>query len=223
MAKRADRSRRRPRPPAQTPKRAAPPARPPIGPLTLGAVPGATPGRWIDTWQTWPRTGELALVSLDGDARTALVSGEVDIALVRLPIDPDGLHVIRLYDDLPVVVCARDSHLTVADELRPEDLDGEVLHTPADDVLGAALPGAVTPHQQPDTTADAIARVAAGVGVTVVPMSLARAHHRKDVTFRPVTGLAPSTVALAWVAERASPAVDTFVGIVRGRTPRSSR
>lgn len=191
----------------------------------LGAIPGATPGKWIDTWkERMPRTS-LELVPLAvADQRDALRAGEVDAALVRLPIDKDGLHVIPLYDEVPVVVCAKESHLTTADELDAADLVGEVLIVPEDDVLGIRPPGTVAPRFAPPAdTAEAIATVAAGVGIVVVPMSLARLHQRKDVEYRPLLDGPASTVALAWATDRTTPAVDAFVGIVRGRTANSSR
>ncbi|MFC8682821.1 LysR substrate-binding domain-containing protein [Microbacterium ureisolvens] len=193
--------------------------------FTLGAIPGATPGKWIDTWnERMPRTAlELVAVSV-ADQRRALLGGEVDAALVRLPIENAGLHVIPLYEEVPVVVCARDSHLTAAEELDTADLAGEVLIVPDDDVLGIRVPGTQAPRFAPPAdTADAIATVAAGVGIVVVPMSLARLHRRKDTEYRPLLDGPTSTVALAWVADRTTPAVDAFVGIVRGRTANSSR
>ncbi|HKP07061.1 MAG TPA: LysR substrate-binding domain-containing protein [Microbacterium sp.] len=194
--------------------------------FTLGAIPGATPGKWIDIWNERMLRTSLELVPLTvADQRRALRDGEVDAAIVRVPIDKDGLHVIPLYDELPVVVCAKDSHLTAADdELDTADLVGEVLIVPKDDVLGIHLPGTVPPRfDAPADTGEAIATVAAGVGIVVVPMSLARLHHRKDVEYRPLRDGPVSTVALAWDAERSTPAVEAFVGIVRGRTANSSR
>ncbi|MFE7843795.1 LysR substrate-binding domain-containing protein [Microbacterium sp. NPDC057407] len=215
--------RRTPRPsPAPSP---APPESPPVEVFTLGAIPGATPGKWIDLWnERMPRT-RLNLIPLAvADQRRALLDGEVDAALVRLPIDRDALHVIPLYDEVPVVVVAADSHLTAVDELEASDLEGEVVIVPADDVLGVEIAGAVAPSFDPPTaTSDAVATVAAGVGVVIVPMSLARLHHRKDVEHRPLRDGPTSTVALAWVADRTTPEIEAFVGIVRGRTANSSR
>jgi hypothetical protein len=54
-------------------------------------------------------------------------------------------------------------------------------------------------------------------------MSLARLHHRKDADYRPLRDAPASSVALAWLAGRTTPEVEAFVGIVRGRTPNSSR
>lgn len=193
--------------------------------FTLGTIPGATPGKWIDAWnERMPRTA-IELVALAvADQRRALVDGEVDAAIVRLPLDREGLHIIALYDEVPVVVASTESHLLAADDLGLEDLAGEVLIVPQDDVLGIRVPGAVTPSFAPPLdTAEAIATVAAGVGVIVVPMSLARMHHRKDAEYRPLRDGPTSTVALAWMADRTGPAVEAFVGIVRGRTANSSR
>lgn len=197
----------------------------PTGPFRLGVIPGATPGKWIDRWQE-RRLNPLVLVPLEvAGQREALLRGEVDAALVRLPIDRDGLSVIALYDEVPVVVVPADSHLTAAHDLGLDDLAGEVVITPADDVLRIPLPeDAVAPaFAAPATTEEAIAVVASGVGVVIVPMSLARMHHRKDVEHRPLRGGPESSVALAWVADRTTPDVEAFVGIVRGRTANSSR
>ncbi|WP_345801463.1 LysR family substrate-binding domain-containing protein [Microbacterium sp. AZCO] len=207
------------------------------GTFVLGAVPGATPGKWIDVWrERMPHVGlELRTIAVatqrnellatpaeDRDAATRVPP--IDAALVRLPIDREGLHVIPLYEELPVVVVSKDSHLTAADELDLADLAGEIVIVPADDVLAFEVPGAVAPvFDPPETTADAIATVATGVGLVVVPMSLARLHQRRDVASIPLREGPMSEVALAWQADRTTPHVETFVGIVRGRTSNSSR
>ena len=191
----------------------------------LGVVPGATPGKWISAWRERMPRVELVLVPLAVSAQSdALAEGSVDAALVRLPIDEAALHIIRLYDEVPVAVVSAQSHLTAADELALSDLEGEVVIVPGDDVLAAAVPGAVVPaFAAPADTGAAVETVAAGVGVVLLPMSLARLHARKDVETRPVRDAPISTVALAWPREATTPDVETFVGIVRGRTAHSSR
>lgn len=197
----------------------------PVGPFRLGAVEGATPGKWIDTWQERMPRNPLELVALGiGDQRTALAEASVDAALVRLPIERAGLHVIELYREVSVVVCGADSHLTAADELSLQDLAGEILIVPQDPPIQVSVPGSVDPlFDPPETIADAIATVAAGVGIVVVPMSLARLHRRKDIEHRPLTDGPESPVALVWPEGATSPLVEAFVGIVRGRTANSSR
>ncbi|BDH57074.1 hypothetical protein MTP03_20130 [Tsukamurella sp. PLM1] len=61
------------------------------------------------------------------------------------------------------------------------------------------------------------------MGVLIVPQSLARLHHRKDLTYRPVTDAPGSAVGLAVPAGEQTEAVAEFIGIVRGRKAGSSR
>lgn len=189
----------------------------------LGAVPGATPGKWIDAWKQRMPHVPLELVPIEvADQRAALEA--LDAAIVRLPLADDSLHVIPLYDETPVVVAAVDSHLQAADELTLADLVGEVVIPLSDDVLGPLdVPGAAAARFGAMTTGDAIATAATGTGIVIVPMSLARLHHRKDVDHRPLVDGPTSTVALSWLRDRTTDDVDTFVGIVRGRTANSSR
>jgi DNA-binding transcriptional LysR family regulator len=70
---------------------------------------------------------------------------------------------------------------------------------------------------------EAVEVVASGSGIALVPMSVARLYHRKDVATRPVTDLEPSTIALAWLVERDGDDTQAFVGVVKGRTANSSR
>lgn len=211
---------------AKAPKRDRPEPRPREEPrdFVLGAIPGATPGKWIGLWRERMPHVNLVLREITvADQRATLP--DVDAALVRLPIDvSDDLHVIPLYEEQAVVVMSTDSDLTAADELDLADLAGEVVIVPRDDVLGTEIPDAVAPtFAPPADTAEAIATVAAGVGVVIVPMSLARAHQRRDVEYRVLRDGPGSMVALAWLRDRSTADVDAFVGIVRGRTSRSSR
>ncbi|WP_149083517.1 MULTISPECIES: substrate-binding domain-containing protein [Microbacterium] len=189
----------------------------------LGAVPGATPGKWIDTWKRRLPDVAIELVPIQAAGQREALD-DLDAALVRLPLDDDTLHVISLYDEVPVVVASTDSHLLAADELTTADLAGEVLLSLSDDVLGPLnLPDTAPARVGALSTADAIATAASGVGIVIVPMSLARLHHRKDVDHRILADGPVSTVALAWPRDRTTPDVETFVGIVRGRTANSSR
>ena len=199
----------------------------PTSTFTLGYIAGATPGRWADIWAEREPMTRLVLHPLLAEEQRAALDAEVDIALVRLPIDGDGdaLHVISLYEEVPHVVLSIDNELSVLEELTLDDLAGQLVIRPLDDVLGAldiadALVPVFTP---PESTEQAIATVAAGVGVVIVPQSLARLHRRKDVTSRPLVGGPTSAVGLAWRSDRESEDVKTFIGIVRGRKATSSR
>ncbi|GEA87703.1 LysR family transcriptional regulator [Cellulomonas cellasea DSM 20118] len=196
-----------------------------VSPFRLLVVPGVNPAKWLRVWSERLPDVPLTLVqSTPGDQGSALAGPDVDAGLVRLPVDRDALSAIPLYTETSVVVVPKDHVVTAADEVTAADLVDETLLVPADDVLAWAEPPGTAPLVDPPaTTADAVELVAAGVGVLVVPQSLARLHHRRDVTYRPVTDAPTSTVALAWVTDRHDDRVEEMIGIVRGRTANSSR
>ena len=186
----------------------------------LGFVTGATPDKWARAWrERRPERLELVPVT-EAQQERALLDGGVDMCLVRLPVETERLHVVRLYDEVPVVVVGREHLVTVADEVTLDDLADEQLVLPHPSGWTPRADQLVWPVME---IRDAVEVVAAGTGVLIVPMSVARAHHRKDVTHRPVTDLPPTTVALAWLVERDGDATQAMVGIARGRTARSSR
>ncbi|AEF36784.1 LysR family transcriptional regulator [Mycolicibacter sinensis] len=157
------------------------------------------------------------------DAVAAVRAGAVDVALLRPPTDTSGLAVIPLYDETTVAVVPTDHVLCAADEITAADLRGEPILLPLDDVVAwAEAPGAPLDHR-PETTKDAIELVAAGLGVLIVPQSLARLYHRKDLTYRPITDAPTCPVALGLPEGRQPQLTEEFVGIVRGRKPGSSR
>ena len=190
----------------------------------LAYVPGVTPGKWVHIWGERRPDVPLRLVTTTADAATGLLRrGDVAAALLRLPIDRDGLSVITLYTETTVVVVPRDHLLGAAEELTVADLVDETVLQPNDDRLDwNRRPGSPAAHR-PETTGEAIELVAAGIGVVLVPLSLARLHHRRDLIYRPVLDAPTSPVALAWPTEATTDLVDEFVGIVRGRTANSSR
>ncbi|TDE91685.1 LysR family transcriptional regulator [Occultella glacieicola] len=194
----------------------------------LGYVPGVTPAKWATIWRERHRI-PLTLVPLDA-ARAAddLVAGRADAALARPPLDGARFSAITVYEEVPVVVVARDHLFAALDTDEPvtaSDLAEQVVLHPLDDVLfadPAGLPG-IGARDRPATTAAAVELVAAGIGVLIVPKSLARLHHRKDVTHRTFDGGPLAPVQLTWVSERTTDQVEDLVGIVRGRTVNSSR
>lgn len=192
--------------------------------LTLGYVPGATPAKWSRIWaERHPDTRLTLRAAAAADAAADVRAGIVDLALLRLPADTTGLAVIPLYEEATVAVVPADHLLTAADEITAADLDGESILLPLDDVVAwVGAPGVPVEHR-PETTEDAIELVAAGLGALIVPQSLARLYHRKDLTYRPITDAPACAVALAFPAGAKSALVEEFTGIVRGRKPGSSR
>lgn len=157
----------------------------------------------------------------------------------REPASADGekYHSIRLYEELPVVILPVDHVLTVLDEVPVEELAEEFLLQPASDIPAyeevsrawRESAGRIVPEGLTDK--ETIELVAAGVGLYIVPMSIARFYHRKDLTYRPVAGLDLYPVHLVWPrapkgeprSEELEALLQDFIGIVRGRTATSER
>nr|WP_229874048.1 LysR substrate-binding domain-containing protein [Amycolatopsis deserti] len=192
--------------------------------FTLGYVPGVTPGKWVRIWQERTPDIPLELVQVTAaEAAGRVRDRAVDAVLLRLPTDRSGLHAIPLYTETTVAVVPKDHLVAAADEITSEDLADELVLHPLDDTLGWEHPPGRPALERPATTADAIQLVAAGVGVLVVPQSLARLHHRRDLTYRPLTDAPQSRVALSWLEDETTDLMEQFIGIVRGRTVNSTR
>lgn len=176
--------------------------------LRVGFVPGVEPDRFVRRWRAGRRPAFLETIPVPASAqRSMLDQGEVDMCFVRFPLQADDLHVIPLWEERPAVVMSADSTLSLYDELTATELVDET-EIPAADL---------------DDAAQRVEVVATGVGYTRLPLSLARLHHRKDVTHRPLTDAEPTRIALAWPREKDDDLRQEFVGVVRGRTTRSSR
>ncbi|MEU4097951.1 LysR family transcriptional regulator substrate-binding protein [Streptomyces sp. NPDC026673] len=190
----------------------------------LAYVPGVIPAKWVRIWQERLPDIPLDLVMVPAAEAPGVLRGlDADAGFVRLPIDRTDLSAIPLYTETTVVVVPKDHLVAAADEVTLADLADDVVFHPLDDTLDwQELPGRPA-IERPATTADAIELVAAGVGLLVVPQSLARLHHRKDLTYRTVVDAPQSRVALSWREDTTTDRVEDFIGIVRGRTVNSTR
>lgn len=189
--------------------------------LRIGFVTGATPDKWARHWRE-RRREPLELVPVtEADQLDGVLEGSLDMALVRLPVDRDGLHCVRLYDEAQVAVASREHVLAAADaEVTTADQVDEQLVRPH---ASGWRPEVDQLDWPPMSEQEAIETVAAGTGITILPMSVARLHQRKDVVSRVVSDLAPTTIALVWKVERDGEVTQTFVGVAKGRTANTSR
>lgn len=172
--------------------------------FSIAAVPGVTLTKWTRAWQDRRPDVPLEVIRTSAEQQVdVLRDGTADLSFVRLPIVDEGLSVIPLYAEAPVVVVPKDHPIALFDSVTLADLAGE-------NRLGGAWE-------------EAIELVAANVGVVVVPQSIARLHSRKDVVARPVTDAPETRIAVAWLKADTTDLIEEFVGIVRGRTAASSR
>jgi len=173
--------------------------------LRVGFVPGVTVTKWRRIWADRFRRIDLAVIEVAQSAqRSALDDGQVDMCFVRLPLADDALHVIPLYEEVPVVVVAKDHPISLFDEVTLGDLSDENILDGAD-------------------TDVAIDLVAGAAGVLLVPHSIARSHSRRDLVYRPISDATPTQIGLAWLTGNPHEMIEEFIGIVRGRTVNSSR
>jgi DNA-binding transcriptional LysR family regulator len=172
--------------------------------LRVGFVPGVTVTKWRRIWsERFPRITLEVVEVAQGEQRAALAHEQVDVCFVRLPINREHVHVIPLYEEVAVVVARKDHPIAVFDEVTLVEIADE----------------AVIDHEHPD----AVDLVAGGAGVMLVPQSIARSESRRDLVYRPLTDGPPTQIGLAWLIDNEDPLIEDFIGIVRGRTPNSSR
>ncbi|MFD1934639.1 LysR family transcriptional regulator [Nonomuraea mangrovi] len=156
------------------------------------------------------------------DPTAGLADREVDAALVRLPFPgQDAFCVEELFAE-PRWVALRDTHPLAAQEQIPfQDLwDEPFVAAPRetgswrDYWMGndaregsTARVGAVARNTDEWLTA-----IANGYGISLTPAASARFYRRPGVTYRPVTGISPSRVGVAWPAAAGSdPVIRDFV------------
>lgn len=176
--------------------------------LRFAYVAGVTPGKWIRRWEE--RVLDVPLESFmsdDGAQVEVLRNGSAELSFVRLPVEREGLNVIPLYEEQPVVVAPKGHEISVFEEVALADLGEETF-------LDVAEMGG---------SEAALQVVASGAGLVILPMSVARHFNVKDTVARRLTGAPGTEIALVWPADSTDEVIEEFVGIVRGRTAQSSR
>lgn len=160
------------------------------------------------------------------DPTAGLAAGNVDVALVRLPFPgQDVLRVEELFAE-PRWAALPEAHPLAGREVIafPELWDEPFVAAPAetgswrdhwlaaDEREGRPVRiGAVT--DQPD---DWLSAIANGYGIALAPESAARYYARPGIAYRPLTGVSPSRIGVAWdTAEDDDPVVGDFVRCCR--------
>lgn len=187
------------------------------GMLRLAFVTGTEPGKWFDRFAQRTRHGGLDPRDSD-DPLSLLESGEVDLALVRLPDArvSDHHHRVLLYEEARGVAVPKDSIFAEVGQAVPAaDLEGEMVNY------------RIPPSGEVDVAAvrTALQVVAANVGVVIAPRPLLKILSRKQVVPLELRddSVPQTQIALVWHKERDGDAIQDFVGIARGRTVNSSR
>jgi DNA-binding transcriptional LysR family regulator len=166
------------------------------------------------------------------DPTAGLASGDADAALLRLPFPgQESLRVEVLFTEPRWVALPAAHPLAGREQIAFRELrDEPFVAAPAEtgwwrdwwlatgEREGHPVRiGAVTESGQPD---DWLTAIANGDGIALAPESAARYYARPGVTYRPVTGVSPSQVGVAWPpAADTNPVVQDFVRCCLERKP----
>ena len=145
------------------------------------------------------------------DQAAMLLDGRIDIAYVRLPIDEIGLRVTPLYTEPRVAVLPAGHRLAGKEQITEADLAGESL------LWHPATSTQPTKRSHPNAgylvrgVDETLEHVAAGRGISFLARSVTVFYSHPEVSYVPVTDLAPDQVCLAVAESRISPLVDDFL------------
>ena len=162
----------------------------------------------------------LHVRSIDfSDPSAGLLSGATDVALLWLPV-PEELAVVALLEEPRLAVLAADHPLAARGELSAEELAeqpfvwNEAMDAATRDFWTLAVHRRGRPARVGATITgfeDLFTAVRSGRAVAAPPASVVSALPWTDLVVRPVTGLAPATLAVCHRHGDARPVVDAFV------------
>lgn len=205
---------------------------PAIPALRLGFARGVAPSKWAARWQVVQPTIPLELVPLNLTFGAAKHPESCDVVIERAAPgeqpETTERHALHLYTEAIGLIVPVNHELAEQDSVTVSDLALVQLidhpdHAPE---WPAAKPWQ-DPSWMPSNALAALELVASGSGAMLLPLPLARhiSDKRKHSMVR-ITGdpaLAGSTIWATWARDRDAADVQQLIGVMRGRTARSSR
>jgi DNA-binding transcriptional LysR family regulator len=185
--------------------------------FTIGFMPGLTVTEAVRGFGQAHPDLEIELIRTTWDDQVEVLhDGRVDVSVVRLPIDQAGLTVRPLFEEPRVVTLPAGHRLAGKPVVDITDLAEEHLLQDPDavpewrDIAVELRTRTAKPVPVLRSVEEKLEHVAAGRGVSIVPLSVAAFYQRPDVVTVPVDNLAPNTVCLAWIATRRSRLIQDF-------------
>ena len=179
--------------------------------FTVGFMPGITVTPAVRAFAAAHPDLEVEVIRTTWDDQVdVLHDGRADVSIVRLPIDQAGLSLRPLFEEPRVAMLPSDHRLAGKPMIDITDLADEHLLQSPDVVpewrdiaveLRLGRPKPVTAYRSVE---EKLEHVAAGRGVSIIPLSVASYYQRPDVAVVPVSELATNKVSLAWIASRRS-------------------
>ncbi len=155
-----------------------------------------------------------------------VLRGKADVAFVRMDnrgregvvkdaeASGQSIHLIELYEEQPGVAVPKDNPIALFPQVSSHELEDEK-------IMWSPKP----PHYRVEI-ADvraALEVVSANVGVVIAPRPLLRVINKRGVKDVALSDGRPTRLAMVWLQSRDNRDIQNLVGIVRGRTARSSR
>src|SRR5437868_10383240 len=187
--------------------------------LTLGLMRTLDMPRTIALLKPLTGTADLAL-------RLVGIKDTADARIISKNIIRADEHFVPLWVERYVAALPPSHPLTLRERLRTADLAGAVMidrcHCERSEVFGRAASATRQPAAIAESEDWAMALVAAGVGIAIVPEGVARAH--SDVAVREIDVDVKREVGLAYSAARPpSEALRNFIAKLQRQRPKAGR
>jgi LysR family hydrogen peroxide-inducible transcriptional activator len=199
------------------------------GRLRVGAIPTLAPFLLPPAVTRFRKEHPAVQLQLKEDLTERLLAdllaGELDVALMALPVRDERLHVEKLFSE-PLVMAlppkhrlAKKAEVNLADVVDEPFILLDDVHCFGDQVLSFCHRSGLEPRVvcRGEQIVTLLAMVAAGQGVSVVPEMAAVADSAKACVYRPLGKPSPMrTLCAVWHKQRYRPAsLQAFVDVVR--------
>lgn len=200
------------------------------GRLRVGAIPTIAPFLLPPTVCRFRKDHPSVQLQLKEDLTERLLAdllaGELDLAVMALPVRDDRLHVEKLFTEPLVMALPAGHRLVSKTEVRLVDVVDEPfillddMHCFGDQVLSLCRRGGLEPRVvcRGEQIATLLAMVAAGQGVSVVPEMAAADDTSSGRVYRPLGKPTPTrTLCAVWHKQRyRPPSLRAFADVLKG-------